>query len=240
MKECVCISHGWMCGSAWAASLNHFDAAGGLPDRTMGGADRNIACALLNQVGITLSPKLPVGYAAPLLQWQQNVKQARSALSCVPGESRHHWHGSLQNRQVAFPACRQQLCAHICTLGLTVTVRVLIFMAQCCCKNALDILWHRCARFTLRWQYVSRLTVIRDFDVTKELQPRADGLLVMDKHCVKAAKVNKKLLKFYKQVLHTRKVYCKAWHLGGTTITIGMFVSHSIPSFRILVPSRPA
>ena len=40
-----------------------------------------------------------MGYSQPLLMWQDAVQRLGSKLSAVPGVIRHHWHGSLKNRQ---------------------------------------------------------------------------------------------------------------------------------------------
>jgi hypothetical protein len=51
------------------------------------------------QVGITIPPGVHQSYSSRLLEWQARAKASHVQLHAVPGEVRHHWHGSLKHRQ---------------------------------------------------------------------------------------------------------------------------------------------
>lgn len=95
----------WHPGFAWAADAATLyalaDAHGGaaLLERTLGGADRHMAMALLGRGAETVPPGVSDDYADQVLRWQA-VAQARGVrLGVVRGSRiRHLWHGSLENR----------------------------------------------------------------------------------------------------------------------------------------------
>lgn len=90
----------WHPGFAWAADVRSFDAVGGLPEFTMGGADRHVAYALLGRVGESL-PSFPLhpSYLAHLVEFEGKVKASVLRLSCIQGTVLHHWHGKLRHRK---------------------------------------------------------------------------------------------------------------------------------------------
>lgn len=96
----------WHPGFAWAADAATLyalaDAHGGaaLLERTLGGADRHMAMALLGRGAETVPRGVSDDYADQVRRWQTSVQARGVRLGVVRGSHiRHLWHGSLENRR---------------------------------------------------------------------------------------------------------------------------------------------
>jgi hypothetical protein len=91
----------WHSGFAWAMRREAYDAVGGLIDTAiLGAADRNIATALVGNVGISLPPGLTAGYRRPIERWQELAEQhIKRNVGYVPGTVIHDWHGKKADRK---------------------------------------------------------------------------------------------------------------------------------------------
>eukprot|EP00927_Polykrikos_kofoidii_P011673 TRINITY_DN14981_c0_g2_i1.p1 TRINITY_DN14981_c0_g2~~TRINITY_DN14981_c0_g2_i1.p1 ORF type:complete len:728 (-),score=101.51 TRINITY_DN14981_c0_g2_i1:65-2161(-) len=89
----------WHPGFAWASTREVLKNINGLPERTLGGADRHIAMALLGRVAETVPDGIHAAYRNHILDMECIMSSSGYGLSYTEGSRiRHLWHGSYSNR----------------------------------------------------------------------------------------------------------------------------------------------
>ena len=96
----------WHPGFAWAADAGSLrclaSVMGGaaLMERTLGGADRHMAMALIGRSAETVPAGMGTDYAGMVVRWAHAAAAARIRLGVAKGVTlRHFWHGSLERRR---------------------------------------------------------------------------------------------------------------------------------------------
>jgi hypothetical protein len=97
----------WHPGFAWAMSGALVRLLAGafrgevLPERSLGGADRHMAMAMLGRAAETIPGAMSEEYRAAILAWQAIVLGTKppTRLVYVPGVVQHYWHGDLEDRK---------------------------------------------------------------------------------------------------------------------------------------------
>jgi hypothetical protein len=91
----------WHPGFAWASTVPILKHIGLLPEKTLGGADRHLAMALINRVAETVPATINQEYHKAMLEMQRKIQNSSYRnLSYLQGvRIKHFWHGSYVKRQ---------------------------------------------------------------------------------------------------------------------------------------------
>jgi hypothetical protein len=95
----------WHPGFAWAAPaqtlimLAEFNCGVPLIERTLGGGDRHMAMGIIGKGAGTVPQALSDDYRLSIVRWCDAAQRLSLGMGFVPGNIRHSWHGSFEDRK---------------------------------------------------------------------------------------------------------------------------------------------